>query len=146
MRCSENCYFLAGIYIKRFLQARPDITVNALNVHLLILTALVTAAKYLDDTYYSNAYYANIGGVSLASINRMELEFVFSLNFDLFVSNEEFARQRSIQLRILVESNDVPALASAFHEGEIVNVESDSSSRISLNVPDLAVTEWTVVL
>lgn len=46
------------------------------------------AAKFFDDQYYNNAYYAQIGGVSTEEINSLEVEFLFMINFSLYVSRE----------------------------------------------------------
>ena len=43
------------------------------------------AAKFYDDIYYNNAYYAKIGGVPCHEINNLELEFLFMINFTLNV-------------------------------------------------------------
>lgn len=64
LRCSEGCFTLAGVYLKRFLQKRPDVKVDALNAHRLALVSLVVAAKYNDDTYFTNSYYSYCGGKS----------------------------------------------------------------------------------
>ena len=47
---------------------------------------VMVAAKFLDDFYYSNEFWAKIGGVPNAELNTLELEFLFMTNFDLHVS------------------------------------------------------------
>lgn len=39
---------------------------------------------------YSNAYYAQVGGVSTEEMNGMELEFLFNMEFRLLVTTEVF--------------------------------------------------------
>ena len=39
---------------------------TSLTVHRLLITAVMLAAKLMDDKYYNNAYYAKIGGVAIA--------------------------------------------------------------------------------
>ena len=54
--------------------------------HLYIYYYSVTlAAKYFDDQYFNNAYYARVGGVQTLEMNSLELEFLFLINFTLFV-------------------------------------------------------------
>ncbi|KAI9099134.1 hypothetical protein K1719_024901 [Acacia pycnantha] len=60
------------------------------NVHRLLITTVMVAAKFVDDGCYSNGHYARVGGVSTAEMNRMELELLFSLDFRLFVTTELF--------------------------------------------------------
>ncbi|WVY93129.1 hypothetical protein V8G54_032217 [Vigna mungo] len=44
------------------------------------------------ERYYSNAYFAKVGGVSTEEMNRMEIEFLFNLEFKLFVTTELFLK------------------------------------------------------
>ncbi|KAH7667116.1 Cyclin-like protein [Dioscorea alata] len=90
-KCSPSCFVLANIYIDRFLQ-RPDVRLTSLNVHRLLITSVVIAAKFIDDAFFSNAYYAKVGGVSTREMNKLELNFLFSLDFRLQVSPETFGR------------------------------------------------------
>ncbi len=54
--------------------------------------------KYNEDDYYSNEYYAKVGGVSLQEINVLELEAVLALRHTLFV-DEEFFNKYKIYLK-----------------------------------------------
>lgn len=40
--------------------------------------------------FFNNAYYAKVGGVSTAELNRLEMKFLFSLDFRLQVTVETF--------------------------------------------------------
>ena len=53
------------------------------------------AAKFYDDIYYNNAYYAKIGGVPCNEINNLELEFLFMINFTLNVPLDVFERYKA---------------------------------------------------
>ncbi|KAF9976577.1 hypothetical protein BGZ73_008248 [Actinomortierella ambigua] len=57
----------------------------SLNIHRLLITALMVAAKFTSDLYYSNARYAKYGGLRLEELNQLELEFLFAIKFDLNV-------------------------------------------------------------
>jgi len=48
------------------------------------------AAKFFDDHYYNNAYYGKVGGVSNTEVNSLEIEFLFMVNFNLFVATDEY--------------------------------------------------------
>jgi hypothetical protein len=48
------------------------------------------ASKFHDDTYYSNAFFAKIGGVSNREMNRLEIEFLDLITFELFVPAQQF--------------------------------------------------------
>lgn len=42
--------------------------------------------------YYSNGYYAKVGGVSVGELNKLEIEYLFSLDFRLHVTTEVFVK------------------------------------------------------
>ena len=48
------------------------------------------AAKFFDDQYFNNAYYAKVGGVPRREMNSLELEFLFLVNFSLHVSPDVY--------------------------------------------------------
>lgn len=87
--CSPSCFVIAHIYMDRFLQ-KTDGHLTSLNVHRLLITSVMVAAKFIDDAFFNNAYYARVGGVSTAEMNRMEVKFLFSLDFRFQVKVETF--------------------------------------------------------
>ncbi|GBE61669.1 cyclin2 related protein [Babesia ovata] len=90
VRCSNECFVLALVYIERITRMHKDFAVSILNVHRLIITAVMLAAKFSDDVYYSNKFYAQVGGVNVAEINMLEAQFLTMLNFQLYVSALEY--------------------------------------------------------
>ncbi|KAJ7566238.1 hypothetical protein O6H91_02G093500 [Diphasiastrum complanatum] len=88
--CSPSCFVVAYAYINRFICQKPGISITYLNVHRLLITSVMVAAKFLDDAYYNNAYYAKVGGVTTEEMNCLELEFLFRLNFRLQVTVDVF--------------------------------------------------------
>jgi len=53
---------------------------------------MVLAVKYHEDNHYSQAYYAQVGGVSLTELNSMERMFVDIVEWDLDVNYDRFAK------------------------------------------------------
>ena len=52
---------------------------------------MAVACKFCDDSYFSNPYYANIGGISIEEFNTLEQEFLVNLiQFDMYVSSDLF--------------------------------------------------------
>jgi len=92
--CSNECFILALIYIDRLIQ-RNNFLLTELNVHRVVICAVLLAAKFFDDAYYNNAYYAKVGGVLVSEINGLEVDFLFRINFSLHVSPEEFEKYRA---------------------------------------------------
>jgi len=91
--CSNECFILALIYIDRLIQ-RNNFLLTELNVHRVVICAVLLAAKFFDDAYYNNAYYAKVGGVLVSEINGLEVDFLFRINFSLHVTPEEFDKYR----------------------------------------------------
>ncbi|XP_024981788.1 cyclin-P3-1 isoform X2 [Cynara cardunculus var. scolymus] len=47
-RCSPSCFIVAYVYIDRFIRS-GNIVVTSLNVHRLLITSVMLAAKFIDD-------------------------------------------------------------------------------------------------
>ncbi|KAK1442680.1 cyclin PHO80-like domain containing protein [Babesia gibsoni] len=90
VRCSNECFVLALVYIERITKLHKNFVISVLNVHRLIITAVMLAAKFSDDVYYSNKFYAQVGGVNVTEINLLEAQFLSMLNFQLYVSAIEY--------------------------------------------------------
>ncbi|GET91415.1 cyc2-like cyclin, putative [Leishmania tarentolae] len=73
--CSEECFILAMVLMDRYV-CKTRIPITLRNVHRLYITAMTLSVKLRDDSYYSNAYYASIGGVVNAELNVLELELL----------------------------------------------------------------------
>ncbi|KJP87179.1 hypothetical protein AK88_03226 [Plasmodium fragile] len=99
--CSNECFVLLMIYLDRIVKINSDITLSLLCIHRLLITAIMIAAKFFDDLYYSNAFYAKVGGVSTEEINKLEGTFLHLIDYNLFVSSEEYNLYRhSISLAV----------------------------------------------
>ncbi|XP_043725423.1 cyclin-U4-1-like [Telopea speciosissima] len=84
--CSPSCFVIAYVYLDRFGQRQPLVPINSFNVHRLHITSVMVAAKFMDDMYYNNAYYAKVGGISITEMNFLEVDFLFGLSFHLNVT------------------------------------------------------------
>ncbi|RLN08641.1 cyclin-P4-1-like [Panicum miliaceum] len=91
--CSPACYVVAHVYLDRLLRRgrRLALAVDSYSVHRLLITAVLAAVKFMDDICYNNAYFAKVGGISLAEMNYLEVDFLFGVGFDLNVAPETFA-------------------------------------------------------
>ena len=61
-----------------------------LSMSRLILTTVLITSKMFNDTYYTNQFIAQVGGVSLANINELERFFMSMIDWNLFIKPEEF--------------------------------------------------------
>ncbi|XP_009760204.1 cyclin-P3-1-like isoform X3 [Nicotiana sylvestris] len=87
--CSPSCFVVAYVYLERFLNL-TDCLLTSLNVHRILITSIVLAVKFVDDDCYNNAYYAKVGGITTAELNKLEMKFLAALDFRLHVSVESF--------------------------------------------------------
>eukprot|EP00171_Calliarthron_tuberculosum_P015141 IDg15141t1 len=89
--CSRSAFINALIYLQRLICVNPLLRLTPLNLHRLLTTAVVLAAKTLDDRCYSNAHYARVGGIAtVGEMNRLELQMLATLRFRTFVSFNEY--------------------------------------------------------
>ena len=47
--CSPACFVIAYIYLDRIINSRRALPITSLNVHRLLITAIMVAAKFNDD-------------------------------------------------------------------------------------------------
>ncbi len=80
-----------------------------LNVHRVVITAILLAAKFFDDAYYNNAYYAKVGGVLVSELNGLEVDFLFRINFSLHVQPEVFEKYKAELVSHSINSGLIPA-------------------------------------
>ncbi|GKY93336.1 hypothetical protein MPSEU_000301200 [Mayamaea pseudoterrestris] len=106
--CSNECFVLALIYIDRLIQ-RSNFLLTELNVHRVVITAVLLAAKFFDDAYYNNAYYAKVGGVLVSEMNGLEVDFLFRINFSLHVASDVFSKYRG---ELMVHSSSLSMVNS----------------------------------
>jgi hypothetical protein len=94
MKCSEESFIFALIYLDRLSEQESDFIINDFCIHRVFLAALVVAAKFIDDKYYKNSYYARVGGINTCEMNTLEHQFLILIDFRLFVSPDEFEKYR----------------------------------------------------
>jgi hypothetical protein len=50
----------------------------------------MVSAKYLDDFYYCNDFYAKVGGIGKEDMNMLELELMRAFDFSFYIAEDEF--------------------------------------------------------
>ena len=70
-------------YIDRLCALYPEFTINTLTVHRFLITAATVAAKGLSDSFWNNATYAKVGGVRVAELKLLELEFLYRVDWKI---------------------------------------------------------------
>ena len=51
---------------------------------------MLVSIKYNEDDYFSNEFYAKVGGIRMTEMNKLEYEFLSLIEFNLFVNEEVF--------------------------------------------------------
>ena len=88
-------------YLKRFMKyskPEPSTLIISLiyidkicensNLQLTMFFAcLIVAIKYNEDDYYSNEYYAKVGGITLKELNLLEYNILILLDFNVFIDD-----------------------------------------------------------
>lgn len=90
MGCSPSVYVHAMVLLDRVQEQNPELIITPRNVHRLAFIAILISAKYLDDFYYKNSYYATVGGLPLPTICELEVEFLTLLNYDCSAQVDTF--------------------------------------------------------
>ncbi|KAK3376837.1 cyclin-domain-containing protein [Lasiosphaeria ovina] len=63
--------------------------VDSFNIHRLIIAGVTCASKFFSDVFYTNSRYAKVGGLPLAELNHLELQFLILNDFRLAVPVED---------------------------------------------------------
>ncbi|KPI88948.1 putative Cyc2-like cyclin [Leptomonas seymouri] len=87
--CSEECFIIAMVLMDRYVY-RTKVPITLRNVHRLYITAMTLSVKLRDDSYYSNAYYASIGGVLNGELNVLELELLDTVQWFTWVERSVY--------------------------------------------------------
>ena len=70
-------------YIDLLSISYPPFTLSTLTVHRFLITAVTVASKGLCDAFCTNTHYAKVGGISVAELNMLELEFLKKVDWKI---------------------------------------------------------------
>ena len=108
--CSPCCVVVGLMYLQRLKQRMPSVCLTSGNMQRLLLTSVMVAAMFLDDLYYSNKHWAQIGGLDLKELNKLELKLLFQLEFSVGITREEY--QEYLNALGGVTSSDMTSMPS----------------------------------
>lgn len=63
--------------------------VDSFNIHRLIIAGVTCASKFFSDVFYTNSRYAKVGGLPLAELNHLEIQFLLLNDFRLAIQVED---------------------------------------------------------
>lgn len=73
MEYSEGCLIAAVILLDRIQTYHRELTLSESNIHKLIMSAILIAAKYCEDNIFNNSYLSKVAGLTLAEVNSLEI-------------------------------------------------------------------------
>lgn len=84
---STSVYLSASLYIYRLCIELRTILLTPLSVHRIILASLRIACKVIEDLNYKQARFAATGGVKPVDLYRLEIAFLFLIDFDVAINS-----------------------------------------------------------
>ena len=82
------------IYIDKICE-NSSLQLSIYNIHRIILSCMILALKYNEDDYYSNKYYAKVGGISLKELNELEYNIMVLLQFNFFIDDITYEKYQA---------------------------------------------------
>ena len=76
---------------------------NFFNIHKFIVTSMLVSIKYNEDDFFSNSFYAKVGGVSIRELNHLEYEFLSLIDFDLYVDDDLYSKYSNYILSVNID-------------------------------------------
>lgn len=133
-------------YIDRLCSLYPAFSITSLTVHRFLITAATVAAKGLSDSFWNNSTYARVGGIKLAELGLLELEFLYRLDWRIVPNPEvlvDYYRGLIARTEDYTLEDDLVALAGGQERaGEGQRAEGESSEIISHLRTDGQWEEW----
>jgi hypothetical protein len=86
--CQNNTLIVAYLYIMKLIE-NESFVLGINNAYRLLLGAVVLAKKVLEDIRFNNAYYCDIGGISVNELNMIEYSLFTRINFDVNLKMED---------------------------------------------------------
>ncbi|KAH8552531.1 cyclin-domain-containing protein [Umbelopsis sp. PMI_123] len=115
------------VYFDRIARRQSSFVISSYNIHRLLITSLTVASKFVSDVFYANARYAKVGGLPLVELNRLELDFLFLCNFDLYVRVEDLQEYAD---QLLSRTNERERTDCSLPQSPISSVSDESSTAV----------------
>lgn len=77
------------IILDRIFTVCPKILTSS-SAYKLFFICVVVCTKMYNDTFFTNQFYAKVGGISLNEINMLEIQLLSLLKFNLYVESDVY--------------------------------------------------------
>lgn len=92
-------YLLGAIlYLERIELFAPGFVITELNIHRLLITGVLITAKILDDVEPDHKYYAQLGGVSVSELVKLEIAMLQLCEYNVNIDPIDFAAKYAFGL------------------------------------------------
>jgi len=124
---------VALLYLQRLQEVGVDL--NASTTSSLVLVALMTASKFLEDGCPRNSFWARVGRVTVTDMKVLEREFLNAIQFRLGVTPDQFSEVANELIKFRMsnyrcssrlamrfrfsESSDIMCLSRACGDGNV---------------------------
>lgn len=129
--CSPSIFLAALIYILRINSMHPKtLPLTDCTIHRLLAPAISLAVKLFEDRVFPVGHYARVSGLqSKKELIELQLEFMKSLNFHLFVNDVQFAAMKRLLLNYNVRRTPTRIIRQPVTEcSHEINVEIENPS------------------
>jgi hypothetical protein len=89
---SDAVATLALQYLHRMASRQLPVRPGAGSEYRSFTTALILANKFLDDNTFTSKTWSEVTRISTAELNAMEREFLHAIHYDLYITDDAFAR------------------------------------------------------
>ena len=133
-KCSDACFVVGLIYVDRVVN-KHDFVLTVHNVRLVLLTAVMVAAKFHEDVFYNNAFFAQLGGVTVREINASEIQLLQLLHFSTVVTSALYDKYSS-QLRCYRKrANALASLKTTLNQQQQQQVQVQAVQQPTMPMP-----------
>ncbi|KAI9493069.1 cyclin-domain-containing protein [Zychaea mexicana] len=88
--CTNECFLSLLVYFDRMSRNSSCLRITSFNIHRLVISGIMVASKFFSDIFFTNTRYAKVvGGLPVAELNALELEFLHLNGYNLNVPIEE---------------------------------------------------------
>ncbi|KIW17724.1 hypothetical protein PV08_04919 [Exophiala spinifera] len=108
--------------------------VDSYNIHRLVIAGVTCASKFFSDVFYTNSRYAKVGGLPLAELNNLELQFLLLNDFRLSVPVEELEAYGTMLVEfyareLVAQQQAAQSMASSPHSTDGMYMRTQAGAR-----------------
>ncbi len=94
----EDATLISAIIILDRFCKKQKIILTEFNVHRLLFVSVLIAIKSYEDKYFTNTFYAKICGIQTSVLNKLEYEFICSLDFQIYLDKNVYKKYQDLLL------------------------------------------------